>query len=235
MYKVVEGRWGPCKILLKDEYVGRSVFYYGEYNPSETEMILGLAKGICLDIGANIGCISQALAFSGHTVIAFEPQPEIFALLDENTRGYHTPVKTYNCAVGSSAGVATMPKVHYSSKGNFGGLGIGDKSIYGNIEVPVITIDSLGIDCGFMKIDVEGYEIEVLRGAMETILRCRPVLYIEDDRPNNSQTLRSLIKSLDYTIEEHKPPLFSQPNFFGLGKNVWNKNYASHNIICRPC
>lgn len=233
MFKVVEGRWGTCKFLSKDEYVGRSMYYYGEYNPDETEMILSLATettGVCLDIGANIGCISQALLHSGYTVIAFEPQPEIFSLLADNCVG----ATCINSAVGSSAGTAQMPKVHYSDKGNFGGLGIGTHSIYGTITVPVNTIDSLALDVGFMKIDVEGYEYEVLCGASETIGRCKPIMYIEDDRGDKSNALRQKITELGYNIEEHKPPLYRENNFFGLKKNVWDRNYASHNLICRP-
>lgn len=230
MHKVVNGRWGPCKFLLKDEYVGRSMYYYGEYGPDETERILSLAKGHCLDIGANIGVISQALLANGFTVTAFEPQPAIFDLLRFNCGS----ANVINTAVGSSAGFAQMPKVYYSEKGNFGGLGIGTKSMYGNITVPLITIDSLNLDVGFMKIDVEGYELEVLLGAANTIARCRPVMYIEDDRVGKSNALRAHIASLGYNIEVHQPTLYREENFFGLKKNVWDRNYASHNLICTP-
>jgi FkbM family methyltransferase len=230
MYKEVIGRWGPCKFLAKDEYVGRSMYYYGEYNPDETEKILGLAKGLCLDIGANIGVISQALLVSGFDVIAFEPQPELFKLLEYNC----SKATCINAAVGDKSGTAHMPKVHYSAKGNFGGLGIGTPSIYGNITVPVNTIDSMKLDVGFMKIDVEGYEYEVLCGATETINRCKPIMYIEDDRGDKSRALRQKIEQLGYEIEEHQPPLYRENNFFGLKKNVWDRNYASHNLIAKP-
>ena len=231
MYKSVTGRWGECKFFAKDEYVGRSMYYYGEYNPDETEMIISLAgTGLCLDIGANIGVISQALVFSGRDVIAFEPQPEVFKLLTENC-----PLVTcYNTAVGHEIGYAEMPKVYYSQKGNFGGLGIGDKSIYGTIKVPVTVIDDYNFkNVSFIKIDVEGFELEVLKGATKTITDNRPILYIEDDRTNNSRSLREYIQELGYTIEEHKPTLYREKNFFGLERNVWDKNYASHNLVCR--
>lgn len=236
MYKEVNGRWGLCKFFGKDEYVGRSMYYYGEYNPDETEMILSLAGGRCLDIGANIGVISQALLHEGFQVDAFEPQPEVYKLLVENMKAVGGMLSHNLTAVGASAGIAAMPKVYYSGKGNFGGLGIGDKSIYGTYEVPVVTIDSyLYNDVGFMKIDVEGYELEVLQGATETINRCKPIMYIEDDRGNRSVKLRAYIRELGYDIEEHKPTLYRENNFFGLKKNVWDRNYASHNLICRPC
>jgi FkbM family methyltransferase len=239
MYREVNGRWGFCRFFGKDEYVGRSMFSYGEYNPDETEMILSLAAEQaqktdmhrCLDIGANIGCISQALLHEGFIVEAFEPQPELFELLEYNARcGV-----CHNTACGDKIGFATMPKVQYSAKGNFGGLGLFEKSIYGDYKVPVLTIDSLEYDdVVFIKIDVEGYELEVLKGATKTINRLKPIMYIEDDRSEKSHTLRAYINALGYTIEEHKPTLYRDRNFFGLHKNIWGRNYASHNLICRP-
>lgn len=235
MYKEINGRWGKCKFFSKDEYVGRSMYYYGEYNPDETEKIISLAAGRCLDIGANIGVISQALIASGNTVVAFEPQPEVCKLLEFNCANAGSSYEVINTAIGREAGIASMPKVYYSAKGNFGGLGIGYSSIYGTYEVPVVTIDSYGYDdVGFMKIDVEGYELEVLKGATETIKRCRPIMYIEDDRTAKSAVLRNYIRALGYSIEEHQPTLYRESNFFGLKKNVWDRNYASHNLICTP-
>ena len=231
MLLAVEGRWGKVKFFGKDEYVGKSLYNYGEYGPDETEKIIGLASDLCLDIGANIGCISQALVVSGCRVIAFEPQPEVFKLLAENVE-----CEKYNVALGSFAGTAKMPKVYYSVKGNFGGLGIGTKSIYGSYDVPMRTLDSYGLhDVGFMKIDVEGFELEVLRGAAETINRCKPIMYVEDDRIDKRKALRAKIVELGYTIEEHQPTLYRENNFFGLKKNIWDRDYASHNLICMPC
>jgi FkbM family methyltransferase len=239
MFKEVNGRWGPCRYFGKDEYVGRSMHSYGEYGPDETEMIVSLAGErcftrdiLCLDIGANIGCISQALDHAGFGVIAFEPQPELFELLSFNHKGCNI-----NMALGSEAGIAKMPKVYYSDKGNFGGLGLHEKSLYGTIDVEVGVLDDVlptrGV--GFIKIDVEGYELEVLKGASGLIRRNRPIMYIEDDRTEKSNALRAYINSLGYSITEHRPTLYREQNFFRLKKNIWSMNYASHNLICRPC
>jgi len=231
MIREVNGRWGLCKYFAKDEYVGRSMHYYGEYNPDETEKILELATGRCLDIGANIGCISQALVASGFKVEAFEPQPEVYKLLRANVRA-----NTHCVALGSVEGTAEMPKVHYSERGNFGGLGCGFRSIYGSYLVPVKTLDSYEFsDVGFIKLDVEGFEREVLLGGRETIRKYKPVLYIEDDRVERSKALREMIAELGYKFVEHKPALYREQNFFGLQRNVWDQNYASHNLICTPC
>lgn len=238
-FREVKGRFGSVRYFGKDEYVGRSVHNYGEYNPDEVEMVISLAsgRGLALDIGANIGCISQGLIASGCDVVAFEPQPEVFKLLQYNMENAFGTAfrRAYNVALGSEAGTAKMPKVYYSDKGNFGGLGLGESSIYGSYDVPVVTIDSFELDIGFLKMDVEGFEYEALLGAANTIARCRPIMYIEDDRPAKSARLRAHITALGYTIEEHHPPLYRKLNHFGLQKNIWDKNYVSHNLICRPC
>lgn len=234
MYRTVNSRYGYTKFFEKDEYVGRSLFYYGEYGPDETEKILSLASGLCLDIGANIGCISQALLHRGLETVAIEPQPEVYKLLRENVSRYPLPAKCYNVACGAVAGSALMPHIHYSSKNNVGGIGLNQSSMYGNYSVPVITVDSLTITPQFIKIDVEGYELEVLQGAAATIKYCRPILYIEDDRQDKSRALRQYIDYLGYDIEEHKPTLYREDNFFKHKKNVWSRNFASHNLICTP-
>lgn len=227
----VEGRWGTVWYIDKDEYVGRSLHNYGEYNPDETEMILSLASGRCLDIGANFGVMGQALEASGFTVECFEPQPYVFDVLRKNVRG-----KCHNVGLGSVAETAKMPRILNGSRANYGGQGIGYRSDLGTIDVSVRTLDSFGFDdVGFMKIDVEGYEEKVLRGGIETITRCRPIMYIEDDRVDRSASLRAYITGLGYSIEEHKPLLYRSNNYFGLRRNIWDPyNYASHNIICKP-
>lgn len=245
MLRSVNGRWGKVSYFGKDEYVGRSLHYYGEYNPDETEKILELSSGCtgdtwCLDIGANIGVISQALLASGRNVVAYEPQPEVYNVLVQNINDSwdgKSRFAHFNVGVGSEAGTAQMPKVQYSSKGNFGGLSLNTKSMYGSYEVPVLSIDGQNFTnpIGFMKIDVEGYELEVLKGATETINRWKPILYIEDDRIEKRAALRDYITKLGYKYEMHQPTLYREENFFGHKKNVWDRMYASHNLICTPC
>lgn len=233
----VNGRWGEVFYIDKDEYVGRSLHHYGEYNPDETEMIIKLCdplRGtdlICLDIGANLGVMGQALEASGFPVVSFEPQPYVFSVLRKNVRGV-----CHNVGLGSEPGIAQMPRILDGARANYGGQGIGMRSELGTIDVRVETLDSYGFDkVGFMKIDVEGFEEKVLRGGAETIACCRPIMYIEDDRAALSAPLRAYIVSLGYSIEEHKPLLYRSENFFGLARNIWAPyNYASHNIICRP-
>lgn len=233
MLKTIDGRWGPVTFFQKDQYVGRSLWYFGEYGPDETEKILELAdpNRLCLDIGANIGVITQALVYSGHKVVAFEPQTEVYKLLRKNCPG----AETINAAVGSVKGTATMPKLQYSVKNNFGGISLNMRSAI-SYPVDVVTIDDYRYDnVGFIKLDVEGWELEALKGMVDTLARCRPIMYIEDDRQEKSKELRKFILSLGYNIEEHNPTLYRAKNFFNCSKSCWEHNYVSKNIICTPC
>lgn len=224
----VEGRYGRTYYFRFDEYVGKSVFQYGEFSPEECAYIVSKAgTGLVLDVGANIGCVSQALLASGSSVVAFEPQPAIYELLVLNA----PTAVCHNIGLGSKAGKAYMPKVDYSKRGNFGGLGIGS----GTLEVSVQTLDSFAFEnVSLIKIDVEGYEEEVLRGAVETIARCKPTIYLEADRYEKLTSLANFLASIGYRYEQHNPPLFSKENYFNNPKLIWDKNYISANWICTP-
>lgn len=232
MLSKVAGRWGDCEYFSKDEYVGRSMRAYGEYGPDETEKILELSgDGLCLDIGANIGCISQALLSIGRSVVAYEPQPEVWKVLCRNMDYAGVGGVAYNRALGSAPGIAKMPKLDYSAKNNIGGLSIGPGATRWapTIEVEMSTIDNEYFLGGwgrvsFIKLDVEGYELEALRGGVELIRRDKPILYVEDDRDEKSAALRRFIREeLGYWIEDHRPTLYREQNFFGKRENIWDK------------
>lgn len=231
----VEGRWGKCSFFDKDFYIGASMANYGECSPDETEYLIKLAEiaakdgKLVLDIGANIGVISQALEYSGFTVEAFEPQPEVYELLKQNIKG-----KAHNMALGSKPGVTVVPNLDYSQVNNYGGISINTASkSRGAIQVQVATLDSFNYqNVGLIKIDVEGFEEEVLKGAVETIKRCSPVMYIEDDRQDKSASLRQFLKDLGYRFKMHQPPLFRAQNFFNKPDDIWDKPYTSKNLVC---
>ena len=231
----VDGRWGKCYFFAHDVFIGPSLLHYGEYNPDETEFLLKLATQagkdkIVLDIGANIGAIAQALEQSGFTVEAFEPLPEVFALLKKNFKG-----KAHNVALGERGGTTTMPKISYDKENNFGGFSCGTAyKDAGSIDIPIHKLDDYKFDnIGLMKIDVEGYEERVLRGAMETIKRCKPILYMEDDRDDKSASLHKTLAELGYRCEQHRPYLYREANFFNKKENIWGNNkYWNRNIVC---
>ena len=220
-------QYGPCKFYGKDEYIGRSLYAYGEWSGAECEKLISLREGgTAVDIGANIGFMSMAL---GENVIAFEPQPELFELLVQNA----SKAVCHSVALSNRSGFAHIPMIRYGDKGNYGGVALVKPSFFTR-SVICRTLDSYGFEnVSLIKIDVEGHELEVLKGAVDTIARCRPVLYVEDDIDSKRYALREFITSLGYDIEEHKPFLFRENNFAGNKKDIWNTLYYSFNLICR--
>ena len=101
-------------------------------------------------------------------------------------------------------------------------------------SVQQVTVDSLNLsECHFIKADVEGMEEKVLRGARQTIQRCKPILYVENDRPELSASLEDYIRGLGYEIHPHTPPLVQENNYFGATPSLFN-GYLSLNLLCLP-
>ena len=95
-----------------------------------------------------------------------------------------------------------------------------------------ITVDSLGLAaCQFIKLDVEGMKIMALTGAQETISKFRPIMYVENDRKENSEALIRLIASFGYRMYWHLPPLFNPDNYNKSPENVFG-NIVSKNMLC---
>jgi FkbM family methyltransferase len=134
--------------------------------------------GLAIDVGANHGIYSYALARLGHRVEAFEPQPSCAATLRSWACGR---VNLHEIALSDVEG--TLPLYIPMIRGvPLSGYATLDDPADGceMLEVPVRRLDDFGFsDVSFIKVDVEGHEARVLRGASETIQRWGPVLMIE--------------------------------------------------------
>jgi FkbM family methyltransferase len=140
---------------------------------------LSSSFGTALDVGAYIGLVSTYLARKFARVISFEAVPSTFGLLARNTAELPN-VTPMNVAVGRETGELFFS--HYPKHGQLSHVS-GSNDHPGTVRigpVPVATIDSLNLDeVSFIKIDVEGHELPVVQGAAKTILRCRPLIMIE--------------------------------------------------------
>lgn len=136
---------------------------------------------IAVDVGAHVGLWSLQLLKRFEQVHAFEPVRAFRECFDKNLEGLNggsrgLPV-IYPYALGASTGYAHMAidpadsgGTHVRSAGQIGGGG----------AVQMRTLDEFDLqDVDFLKIDCEGYELEVLKGARETLERCRPCVIVE--------------------------------------------------------
>ncbi len=134
-----------------------------------------------IDVGANKGTYTYALARLAKHVWAFEPNPKMFKILE---RGMAANVTAAMVALSDRSGQAELrvPRMRKGGFSNQGGSLSATKiaANYRAVAVEARRLDDLKLsDIGFMKIDVEGFEAEVLDGARETIRRSRPVMIIE--------------------------------------------------------
>jgi FkbM family methyltransferase len=236
--RVKRCRHGPLMYNVADEYVGRSLHLYGEFSEGENAAFRQLvAPGqVVLDVGANIGAHTISLAKivgPAGAVLAFEPQRVIYQMLCGNIAlNALSNVFAYHLAVGSAAGTVLVPLPDYAVPGNYGGIALG--GFTSGEQVTVVALDSLELPrCDFIKIDVEGMEREVLAGAVRTIARFQPKLYVENDKAALSPALIEYLLGLDYRLYWHTPLLFSAKNFDRESKNVFS-GVASVNMICVP-
>jgi len=139
-----------------------------------------------------------------------------------------TNVDCRSAALGEAAGTIRMPLIDYGQENNISGLVLGGEH---GTEVDVVTIDSLNLSrCDLLKIDVEGMELAVLRGARRTIENRRPILYVANHRREQSPALIEFLQSLDYVLYWHVAPLFDAENFYENQENVFGAA-ASVNML----
>ncbi len=129
-------------------------------------LLHALAPGdLFVDVGANIGAASILAAGIGCDVIAFEPVPENFAWLKRNIdlNAFGSRVRPRNCAVGESAGILSM-----SSEGATSHVETRGEAA---LAVECTTLDRELDDrpASVIKIDVEGFELPVIRGCVNIL------------------------------------------------------------------
>jgi len=223
---------------VHDQYIGRSLDLYGEFSEGEVDVFRQIVKpgAVILEVGANIGAHTVFLARAAGPqgrVFAFEPQRIVYQTLCANLAlNSITNVTCWHAAIGRASGEVRVPTIDYTQPNNFGGVALGGARA--GEAVPVLTIDSLGLArCALIKVDVEGMEQEVVEGAVATLGRCKPLLYIENDRREKSASLIRSLDALGYTLFWHRPPLFNPHNFAGNPDNVFGR-IISTNMLCCP-
>lgn len=205
--------------------VGYQLLQTSSFDAAEVDFAVQLLGGrrrhvgdgvVALDCGANIGVhtLEWARAMTGWgQVIAVEAQERVFYALAGN-------LALNNCfnaraiwaAVGAQRGEMGVPVPDYGSPASFGSLElrktarsefIGQAIDYDEARLQttaMMAIDDLALPrLDFLKIDIEGMELEALAGAEDTLARCRPVMMIEKIKTDEA-ALRSVIDRHGYRV-----------------------------------
>lgn len=218
------------EILIKKEYEPHIVQRIKQNAPVNTDAI---------NIGANIGFYSNLLAElinKDKKVLAIEPTPGAFKLLEANIKrnNHCNKIIAYNGIATDTPGLSTMNiiegKEEYSSVGVISHFAVEKEKV---IEVGVQgdTIDNLvkkfNLQPGIIVMDVEGFEFQVLTGAIETIRKFKPIIITElsdellKNLNSNSLQIVELLEMNDYFIMDAENGKLSFP-------------FKSGNIIAFP-
>jgi len=218
-------------MLFSGPYIGKCFELYGEYSESEVEVFrIYMRPGdVAIDVGANIGDLTVPLALlAGETgrVYAYESHPEMFNILCANLAlNALRNVKPINAFVADSPDVDTGSAVW------------GERAYIGDTWEPTfVPLDRLDLDrLRFIKVDVDGNELEVLRSGIRLIEKYRPVLYFENDLRDKSPALLEFVMGLGYRVYFHLAPIFRPDNFYGNPVNAFApRNICSLMMLALP-
>jgi FkbM family methyltransferase len=176
---------------------------------------------VVLDCGANIGIFSVEIAkyIAGWgQLLALEPQERLFYALAGN-------LVLHNCsnararwlAVDAEEGLIDFPEPDYAAPGSFGSFELrqtletlGTENIGQNINydkptsrVRCVKIDTCGLErVDLIKLDIEGMELDALKGAVETLKRDQPIIFVEVAKVDR-EDVENLLKPLGYKLFAH--------------------------------
>jgi FkbM family methyltransferase len=170
----------------------------------DTAISLTRRRGLAIDVGAHVGFWSKEFNKHFHKVVSIEPVKENFDCLVKNV----PDAVHINAACSDKLGFVSM---HNPAPENSGAW---EATEGGDIEC--ITIDSLNLIPDLIKMDVQGYERQVIDGAMETIKCAWPTLCVEvvyNGKSNDE--LVKYIKSIGYTntVQVKKDMIFTRPEY----------------------
>jgi FkbM family methyltransferase len=235
-------RYGTMFALPSDNVIGKSLRIYGEWAEHELSFVRPFisAGATVVDVGANIG--THTLPFSrwveNGRVIAIEAQPAVCQILKLNCRqnGY-VNVRVVNAICGEKRDHVEF-RPDYSRDENIGGISFADARsdtrpavkrwldrlrTSAITSIPVVPLDNLcrGQMTSFIKLDIEGMELDALRGGRKLITRCHPIICFEQNSTARLSETYDYLTGLGYRMFWLETQPFNRNNFRGEHNNIW--------------
>jgi FkbM family methyltransferase len=166
---------------------------FGTHEPLSTELFKQFLKPemVCLDVGSNIGyyvCLESQIIGSKGKILAIEPSPLNYKYLEKNVKLQNQKnIELFNFACGNQDGEI---KFLVSNRSNWSRVASDDlidappDAIIDTVEIPIKQIDSFVNEqnlekLDFVRMDVEGYERNILDGMKNTLEKFKPLLQLE--------------------------------------------------------
>lgn len=236
-------------ISPENGFIDKHIFLYGVYEPFILDLISQyLEAGMTfVDIGANIGQHSMYAARTvGATgaVYAYEPIPKIYnqLLTSVKVNNFNTIIHAKNIALGK---VTAKETLHVSK--NIGGSSLVNEEENKDQRQEDITVQICNGDeelrmlprINLIKIDVEGYEYEVLTGILETLKKHRPTLLLEfsgqfyaQHTDHHGIKILSLLHNIGYHLYDVEDEMKKITNIISFDILIATKR-AQTNLVCR--
>jgi FkbM family methyltransferase len=166
------------------------------------ERTLGFVKGrsVAVQAGGNLGLFPKRLAESFAFVLSFEPDPQLFEWAKHNAP--EPNIKFVRAAIGNSRESVSLSQKRRDTSGRPTHEGL--THVCGRGDIRQVMIDDYDLKaCDLIYLDIEGYELNALKGGIKTIQKFRPVIAVEINRNINyygtkPDELRSWIIGLGY-------------------------------------
>lgn len=166
------------------------------------EHVIALTPGrsVAVQAGGNLGIWPKRLAQYFAAVYTFEPDGELFEALTQNAQERN--IFKFQAALGASSQFVGLSRARRDGSGRPTHEGL--THIEGDGPIPTLRVDDFGFPvCDLLYLDTEGTELAILKGAAQTIARCRPVLAVEINKSLEylgltAQDVRAYIYSLGY-------------------------------------
>ena len=186
--------------------------------------------GTFVDAGAARGAFThRALEQPYRKIVAFEPHPSFYGKLWNEF--FNVPrFQVFNKALSSQAGYVDMNICKSGVGGELSSLEVTPPSPYRVVNTECVTLDSYGIDdLNFIKMDVEGHELEALKGAEQTLLNNSPMIKLEMSK--HQQETFDYLRELGYRVVGHVIrrdviPLNGEVEVVGNGWKCDNYTYS---------